>query len=195
VADAALRATAVKLAAVGAFALSGPAAAAVESAGARALNGALARLKDMPLFIPGTTGGAGFFLRLPKPQVAQAARGGGLAAHEAAGGHTLARHVGRTATQLDARLAAEPHLRMASSFATQAEAEAAATTIMSQNAARIAEWVSAGAQGRLPITGAFSGGLIRIPGGYSATGTSATFVLLGNGSGGYHILTGFPTAP
>ncbi len=42
--------------------------------------------------------------------------GGGLAAHEGAGGHLLARHVGQTAAQLSSRLASEPGLKVASSF-------------------------------------------------------------------------------
>jgi len=40
--------------------------------------------------------------------------GGGLAAHEGAGGHLLARHVGKAEADLAARLTAEPRLRAAS---------------------------------------------------------------------------------
>jgi len=72
--DAKLKAAAVGAAATAALALSGPAAIAAERAGATALRGALARLKDMPVFIPGATNGAGSFGRLPKP--AGAGRGG-----------------------------------------------------------------------------------------------------------------------
>ncbi len=51
--------------------------------------------------------------------------GGGLAAHEAAGGHLLARHLGQTQADLAARLAAQPRLGAASTFASRAQAEAA----------------------------------------------------------------------
>ena len=38
----------------------------VETAGAKALRLALARFRGLPIFVPGTAGGAGFFLRVPK---------------------------------------------------------------------------------------------------------------------------------
>ena len=115
--------------------------------------------------------------------------GGGLAAHEAAGGHLLARHVGLDAAALDARLG---NVTVASSFATRAEAEAAGSAVLGQNAGAITGWTQAGAAGRLPVSGAFSGGTVRVLGGYSAEATKATFVLQGNGAGGFFILTGFP---
>jgi RHS repeat-associated protein len=118
--------------------------------------------------------------------------GGGLAAHEAAGGHLLARHVGLNAAALDARLAAQRNLTVASSFATRAEAEAAGSEILRQNAGAVSVWTQAGATGRLTVGGGFSGGTIRVLGGYSAEATGATFVLQGNGAGGFFILTGFP---
>jgi hypothetical protein len=73
--DAKLKATAVYLAAEVALALSGEAAILTQRAGAAALKGALARLKGMPVFIPGAIEGGGAFFRLPKPPIAQAARG------------------------------------------------------------------------------------------------------------------------
>ena len=122
-----------------------------------------------------------------------AAEGGGLlAASELAGGHALALHAALDAAALDARLAAEATLKLASSFASQAEAETAAAGVLGQNAAAVEAWTQAGAVGRLPVSGPFSGGLIRVVGGYSAEATGATFVLQGNGAGGYFILTGFP---
>jgi hypothetical protein len=75
-ADAKLKAAAVRLAAEAALALSGNAAILAERAGATALKGALARLKDMPVFIPGAIDGGGALFRFPKPQIAQAAPGG-----------------------------------------------------------------------------------------------------------------------
>ncbi|WP_437912409.1 RHS repeat-associated core domain-containing protein [Sorangium sp. So ce302] len=73
--EARARAAAVNVAAGTALALAPGAAAAIERAGTAALRGALARLRDMPIFLPGAAGGAGGFLRVPKPQIAEAARG------------------------------------------------------------------------------------------------------------------------
>jgi hypothetical protein len=56
--------------------------------------------------------------------------GGGLAAHEAAGGHLLARHVGQTQAQLAQRLVTQPSISAASTFATRAEAEAAVSAVL-----------------------------------------------------------------
>ncbi|WP_434043958.1 MULTISPECIES: SpvB/TcaC N-terminal domain-containing protein [Sorangium] len=72
--EARARAAAVNLAAGAALLLGPGAGAAVERAGAAALRGAVARLRDMPVFLPGAAGGAGGFLRLPKPQIVQATR-------------------------------------------------------------------------------------------------------------------------
>jgi uncharacterized membrane protein len=116
-----------------------------------------------------------------------------LAVHEASGGHTLARHVGLTEAQLDARLASNAKLDLASTFSSRAEAEAAGSFVLNQNGASISAWQQAGATGKLPVSGAYSGGTVRLLGGYSVPGTGATFVLKGNGAGGYFILTGFPT--
>lgn len=114
-------------------------------------------------------------------------QGGGLAAHEAAGGHLLARHVGLSAAALDAR-----GIGVASTFLSRAEAEAAASAALSQNGAQIATWLQ-GTALKLELTTPFTGGLIRVAGGYEAAATSATFVLKRTGSAGFFILTGFPT--
>ncbi|WP_437776712.1 SpvB/TcaC N-terminal domain-containing protein [Sorangium sp. So ce1097] len=75
--EARARAAAVNLAAGAALALSPAAAAGIERAGTAALRGALARLRDMPIFLPGATGGAGGFLTPPKPPVPQPGGAGG----------------------------------------------------------------------------------------------------------------------
>lgn len=51
--------------------------------------------------------------------------GGGLAAHEAAGGHLIAKHVGQSEAQLLSRLSAEPRITGSSSFYDRAFAEKA----------------------------------------------------------------------
>ncbi|MBE9097304.1 RNase A-like domain-containing protein [Tychonema sp. LEGE 07203] len=67
--------------------------------------------------------------------------GGGLDVHEAAGGHTLERHVGKTEAQLAQRLARENRIPAASSFTNRSVAEAAIAEAMSKNQSAIDSWV------------------------------------------------------
>jgi hypothetical protein len=129
---------------------------------------------------------SGAFSRLAQP--------GGLTVSENAGGHLLARHVGQTEAQLGARLSAQPGIPAASTFVTRAEAEAAAAGALDANAAQVSSWVNAGASGRQVLNAPFSGGMVLQRGAAAAgPGTGVRFVLQSNGSGGYYILTGFPT--
>jgi filamentous hemagglutinin len=119
--------------------------------------------------------------------------GGGLAAHEVAGGHLLARHVGQTQAQLAQRLATQPGISAASTFATRAEAEAAVSAVLDANAAQVSSWVASGANGRLVLEGAFQGGSVLSRSAASAVqGNAARVVLQGTQGGNYRILTGFP---
>ena len=67
--------------------------------------------------------------------------GGGLDFHEAAGGHTLERHVGKTEAQLAQRLASETRISAASSFTDRSVAEAAIGEAMNRNQKAIDSWV------------------------------------------------------
>ncbi|MEG4941207.1 RNase A-like domain-containing protein [Microcoleus sp. F4-D5] len=67
--------------------------------------------------------------------------GGGLDFHEAAGGHTLERHVGKTEAQLAQRLASETRIPAASSFTDRSVAEAAIGEAMNRNQNAIDSWV------------------------------------------------------
>ncbi|MEG3938317.1 MULTISPECIES: RNase A-like domain-containing protein [unclassified Microcoleus] len=67
--------------------------------------------------------------------------GGGLDVHEAAGGHTLERHVGKTEAQLAQRLASERRISAASSFTDRSVAEAAIAEAMNRNQSAIDSWV------------------------------------------------------
>ncbi len=67
--------------------------------------------------------------------------GGGLDFHEAAGGHTLERHVGKTESQLAQRLAKEKRISSASSFSYRSVAEAAIAEAMSKNQSAIDSWM------------------------------------------------------
>ncbi len=66
--------------------------------------------------------------------------GGGLAAHEAAGGHTLAKHVGKPESYLRHRLATDPHISAASTFYDREVAEGAIASLMKENRQEIERW-------------------------------------------------------
>ena len=70
-----------------------------------------------------------------------------LAAEEAAGGHTILKHVGRTEAQLAQRLANERHLRAASTFHTLRAAEQVIGEALRANKATIAEWAKTASPG------------------------------------------------
>lgn len=63
-----------------------------------------------------------------------------LAADEARGGHTLARHVGLSDADLVARLGREAGISAASTFADRATAERVVAAALEENAARIDAW-------------------------------------------------------
>ncbi|WP_174823813.1 RHS repeat-associated core domain-containing protein, partial [Pseudomonas koreensis] len=67
--------------------------------------------------------------------------GGGLEAHESRGGHVIAKHVERSEAQLRARLQAEPHIPIASTFPNRFEAEAALSNVMRNNQKKIDDFV------------------------------------------------------
>ncbi len=67
--------------------------------------------------------------------------GGGLDFHEAAGGHTLEKHVGKTEAELAQRLASERRISGASSFTYRSVAEAAIAEAMSKNQSAIDSWM------------------------------------------------------
>ena len=88
-----------------------------------------------------------------------AVRGGRIALieHEAqagssVGGHTIARHVGRTEAQLRARLAAELRVPAASTFANLRIAEESISTVLQLESAAIKTWAQAANPGRLALT-------------------------------------------
>jgi hypothetical protein len=70
-----------------------------------------------------------------------------LAAEEAAGGHTIARHVGRTEAQLAERLLQQPGIPAASTFKTLAQAERVVAQALRANRAAIKEWAKTAAPG------------------------------------------------
>ena len=67
--------------------------------------------------------------------------GGGLDFHEAAGGHTLERHVGKTEAELAQRLEKDKRISAASSFTYRSVAEAAIAEAMSKKQSAIDSWM------------------------------------------------------
>ncbi|MEL1091261.1 RNase A-like domain-containing protein, partial [Pseudomonas sp. OB66] len=122
--------------------------------------------------------------------------GGGLATHEAQGGHLIARHVGRTDAQLAQRLAAEPNIPAASTFLNRAEAEAAASEALAANTQVVQEFLESN-KVKTSFTHTFSRpvGVSMINGQtQSQPASSLLLVLKKNASSslGYFLLTGFP---
>ena len=64
-----------------------------------------------------------------------------LEAHEAAGGHLIAKHVGKTESELRARLAAEPNLQVASSFFDQQTAQTSSNKLITKHKEEIQNWL------------------------------------------------------
>jgi len=122
-----------------------------------------------------------------------------LAAHEAQGGHTIAKHVARTEAQLRARLAAEPRIPAASTFKSLAQAEEAVSSCLKANKIQIANWASTTAPNARELRLVWSAsnpighGVVRVTG--KLTPMSKVRVILRkkaiNGKL-YYILTAFP---
>ncbi|WP_343045174.1 RNase A-like domain-containing protein, partial [Pseudomonas atagonensis] len=122
--------------------------------------------------------------------------GGGLAAHEAQGGHLITRHVGRTDAQLAQRLQAEPNIPAASTFLNRAEAETAVSEALSANSHEVTAFLAS-----TKVKTSFTHNLSRPVGVSMLNGLSqsqpASKILLVLKKApslplGYFLLTGFP---
>lgn len=79
--------------------------------------------------------------------------GGGLLAHEGVeGGHTLAKHVGKSPEFLRHRLATEPDIAGASTFHSRQVAESAISSVLRSHDREIRRWL-AGPEGKLTVAG------------------------------------------
>lgn len=72
--------------------------------------------------------------------------GGGLEAHELAGGHLLERHVGKTEAELVARLQEQRNIVSSSSFTSQPVAEAVIGLMIARRQEEIQDWLRSGEQ-------------------------------------------------
>ncbi|MNF60929.1 hypothetical protein D3C76_792240 [compost metagenome] len=121
--------------------------------------------------------------------------GGGLAAHEAQGGHLIRKHVGRTEAQLAERLRAEPHIPIASTFPNWAAAEATVSNVISKNKELIDEFMKGNAQKVVitqPMPAPVGVGVVRDSGRLEALSTVKLILKkTPSTSSGYFILTGY----
>jgi hypothetical protein len=74
-----------------------------------------------------------------------------LGDHEAAGGHTLARHVGRSDEDLARRLRREPNLAAASTFLDRASAERAVAAALAAERGLVEAWAARGGRSTLAL--------------------------------------------
>ncbi len=122
--------------------------------------------------------------------------GGGLRAHEARGGHAIARHVGKSFDYLQARLGSQPNIPAASSFPDLATAEETVARALQANQGAINNWLTANAN-RFTVFGTnlHAVGASVAPGQGVATPVSSVSVFLTKDSTwalGYRIITAYP---
>lgn len=128
-------------------------------------------------------------------------QGGGQAAvdlrdHERLGGHTIARHVGKSDAQLRRRLRRDRHLKYASSFSSLGAANSNVSRCLAQAEPRINAWLRGTAASRGfttwhdRVTGrtAFASGQV-----HNVTGLRMILIRDDSYSNGYRIFTAFPT--
>ncbi|CAN2248135.1 toxin YxiD [Bacillus subtilis] len=127
------------------------------------------------------------------------APGGGLAAHEAKGGHLIERHVGKTDGELFQRLIKDTKISGSSSFKDRATAEKVASSVLSdpKNISKIKKWLSnPTSRPTLPLRYKGDGEVLgrRVEKGSKVAkdATNATIVLKKSKNGEF-ILTGYPT--
>ena len=122
--------------------------------------------------------------------------GGGLMAHELAGGHLLLKHVGLTERQLLDRLVAEPHISGSSSFFDRPIAESVVSAALNARRVDIDAWLATSKPGmKLEYTLQNPVGISVEQGMSSAVDVSSLRLILRRDPAmptGYRIHTGFP---
>ncbi|MHC5546189.1 T7SS effector LXG polymorphic toxin [Bacillus subtilis] len=123
------------------------------------------------------------------------APGGGLAAHEAKGGHLIYRHIGKTDEELLKRLQINKKIRASSSFTDRPTAERVANETLTKHKKEIEEWLNSDIGDPLPLpyrgTEVIGRG-VRKGSNEVKDMTNARIVLKKNEDGSF-ILTGYPT--
>lgn len=138
---------------------------------------------------------------LPEPPEAPAAEvpGGGLEAHEDAGGHLIERHVGKSEQWLADRVANE-NISAASSFRDLPAAEHFVAETLAQHQDRIDAWIGGEGGNRLVVDARFdaSTGISVQRGDTQAEDVFSVRLVLERSGAldiGYRIVTGYPTPP
>ncbi|WPN62906.1 RHS repeat protein [Pseudomonas sp. P9_32] len=122
--------------------------------------------------------------------------GGGLAAHEARGGHLIEKHVGRSEDQLRRRLDLEPRVPTASTFPDRATAESAVSSVLKTRKLEIDEFLSSRLRTSLALRQPFSSpvgvGVVRQTGNLEPLSVVVLVIRKSDRSPtGYNLLTGF----
>lgn len=121
-----------------------------------------------------------------------------LAASERLGGHTLARHVGRSDGQLRERLRREPSIAAASTYTDRETAERVVTSTITRFSRRVQSWrARTGPRPNLALdftgeTGVPVGRSLRRGDTRVRECTDAVVVLRWHASGTYYVLTSYP---
>lgn len=149
------------------------------------------------LFLPGKKLPDIEAAKLPSGPSSSIVPGGGLAAHETAGGHLIDRHVGKTEAELLNRVSTG-NVKSASSFTDRATAEAVTSKAIDSNQAKIDSYLSGSQKGYLeidyqsnvPIGISVSRGSTNV-----SSVTNARIIIARDPSmpTGYKIITGYPT--
>ena len=118
-----------------------------------------------------------------------------LSQDEAAGGHTLRKHVGRTDEQLRERLRHEREISAASTWTDRETAERAVGIALAQNQDKIQRWLSRDSHSNLVLD--YDGDLpigrsLRRDADQPQPCSHATVVLKWSGPGSYYVLTSYP---
>ena len=126
--------------------------------------------------------------------------GGGLEAHEQAGGHLIERHVGKSEQWLVDRVRRD-NISAASSFIDLPEAERLVAETLVENQDRVDAWLDGKGGNRLVIDARFdsSTGISVVRGSDSASDVYSVKLVLERSDRiddiGFRIVTGYPTAP
>lgn len=123
--------------------------------------------------------------------------GGGLQAHEAAGGHLIGRHVNQSVQALAARLQVDTKIPAASTFTDQLTAETAVTAALDANEQQISTWLNGASKANLRVDYTSSTPVgVTLQRGASAPIPAYKFRVIlvkdPSQSLGYYILTGYP---
>lgn len=118
-----------------------------------------------------------------------------LADHEAAGGHTLARHVGRSDADLARRLRREPNLAAASTFLDRASAERAVAAALAAERGRVEAWAGRGGRSTIALRWRGDGrvvGRVLERGAAAPVPAEGARVVLRRQGDGWFVLTAYP---